>query len=276
MTRKTKTKPLDLRSRFGFHTTPFTREIRADQHFRTADYDEQVEALARAVDQRECAALIAPAGSGKTTLMHGLLARLSEVRYCVRYVKETSLSRRDLCREVALAVGAKSAGTYPALVRRLQDRFQGQIESEGVRPVLILDDAHELRSSSLGLIKVLTNFNMDSRLVLSVLLVGQPALRRALQRDELEDVARRLVHIATLRLLSRDQTRQYVEHRCTIAGAVAIPFDDSAFEALYELSRGNLRAIDRLALKALELAAAKDRDLVETVHLTEARKLVCP
>ncbi|MCP4655602.1 MAG: AAA family ATPase [bacterium] len=274
MTRKKK--PLDLRSRYGFHTTPFTREIRADQHFRTPDYDEQVEALARAVDQRECAAFVAPAGSGKTTLMHGLLARLPEVRYCVRYVKETSLSRRDLCREVALAVGAQPAGSYPSLVRRLQDRFQGQVESEGVRPVIILDDAHELRPSALGLIKVLTNFEMDSRLVLSVLLVGQPPLRRALQRDDLEDVARRLVHIATLRLLARDETRQYVEHRCTIAGATSAPFDEPAFDALYELSRGNLRAIDRLALKALELAAARQRDLVETVHLTEARKLVCP
>ncbi len=271
-----KKKPLDMRSRFGFHTTPFSREIRADQHFRTDDYDEQLQALARAVDLRECAALVAPAGTGKTMLLHGLIARLPEARYCVRYVKETSLSRRDLCREVALAIGCAPAGSYPALVRRVQDRFQGQIDTEGVRPVLILDDAHELRHSSLALIKVLTNFEMDSRLVLSVVLVGQPSLRRTLQREDLEDVARRLSHIAALRLLSREETRQYVEHRCTIVGATAVPFDEAAFDALYELSRGNLRALDRLSLKALEIAATKGRDLVEPIHLAEARKVLWP
>ena len=267
--------PKDARSRFRFHCAPFSREFPVERRFQLPHVEEAVEALYQAVCLRESAALIAPAGTGKTVAVRALSERLPEARFRVRYVKVTDLSRRDMCREISLAVEAPSAGNFPALVRNVQERLRAA-EAEGVRPVLILDEAHEMRPETLGLLKVLTNFEMDSRLVVSVVLVGQPPLRRLLQRDELEDGARRLCHVAELRLLSREETRRYVEHRCALAGNVAPPFDEAAFEALHELSRGNLRALDQLARKALEAAAGRDEDVVTAMHLVEARKVLWP
>jgi type II secretory pathway predicted ATPase ExeA len=57
-------------------------------------------------------------------------------------------------------------------------------------------------------------------------------------------MARRILHYATLRPLSRDETAKYIEHRVTIAGAPLCPFDASALDALYEIGRGNLRSTD--------------------------------
>lgn len=275
--KKPKAGPSDFRSRFHFHSMPFSRELPIDRRHQLPYYEEVIDALYRSVQQRESAALIAPAGSGKTVATRALRERLPEVRFHVHYVKVTGLSRRDMCREIAFAVGADPAGSFPSLVRNLQAHLdRSAATSDGARPVLILDDAHEMRPETLGLLKVLTNFDMDSRLVVSIVLVGQPALRRTLARDELEDVARRLSHYAELRLLSREETRRYVEHRCTIAGNLTPPFDDEAHEALYELSRGNLRAIDQLARKGLEIAAARDEDVVGAGHLVEARKVLWP
>ena len=126
------------------------------------------------------------------------------------------------------------------------------------------------------MLRVLTNFEMDSRLVVSVLLVGQPPLRTLLRRDTLEDVARRLAHIAALRPLSRAETGRYLEHRMTIAGATTSPFDAATVEAIYEVGHGNLRATDRLALKSLELAWREGVTTVSTNHAIEARKLLWP
>jgi general secretion pathway protein A len=267
--------PKDLRSRFGFHAAPFSREFPIERRFQLPHIEEAVEALHQAVLLRESAALVAPAGSGKTVALRALAERLPEARFRVRYVKVTDLSRRDMCREISLAIEAPSAGNFPALVRNVQERLRAA-EAEGVRPVLLLDEAHEMRPETLGLLKVLTNFDMDSRLVVSVVLVGQPPLRRTLQREDLEDVARRMAHFAELRLLSREETRRYVEHRCALAGNVTPPFDEAAFEALYEMSRGNLRALDQLARKALEAASAADEDTVGAPHLVLARKALWP
>lgn len=267
---------LDLRSRFGLHATPFTPEVAVEQLFTLPFFDEALTGLRRAVDERMSAALIAPAGTGKTALLRTLCSRLPEARFRVHYVKVTGLSKRDMCREIATACGAEPAGTYPTLVRRLQEHFLTASDTSGLRPLLVLDEAHDLRVEVLGMVRLLTNFDMDSRLVLSIILSGQKPLAKLLGRDDLEHIARRLAHISSLRVLSREETGRYVQHRLTIAGASTVPFDSAALDALYEIGRGNLRATDRLALKALELAHDGNADVASSAHVIEARRRVFP
>jgi general secretion pathway protein A len=267
----------DWRSRFGFHTTPFTREIAVRDRYRSEVFDEPLHALARVMSERMSAALIAPSGTGKTALLRTLIEEhLPEARYRVQYVKVANLSKRDMCREIAAAVGVASAGSYPSLVRNLQERYLALSDTDGLRLVLILDDAHELRPDVLGVLRVLTNFEMDSRLVLSVILAGQPPLTDLLRRGALEDVAKRLSHYATLRLFSRTETQTYIEHRSTVAGAKTLPFDTKSIDAIYEIGRGNLRATDSLALKSLEIAHDQDADTVDQGHVVGARKVLWP
>jgi type II secretory pathway predicted ATPase ExeA len=93
-----------------------------------------------------------------------------------------------------------------------------------------------------------------------------------LEKASCEDVAQRIAYYARLRLLSRDETTTYLEHRCTIAGARTLPFDKGAIDAMFEMTRGNLRAIDRLALGALDDAAKGKAKTVGTSNVTAARK----
>jgi type II secretory pathway predicted ATPase ExeA len=258
-------------SPMGFRKTPFTRELSVAERFALAHQTDAIDALTEAVRQRMSAALIAPAGSGKTVALRALVQALPEARYQVRYVKVTGLSKRDLCKEVAAVCGLSPTGIYPQLVRKLQEAFAHTSSTDGLRPVLVLDEAHDLRRESLAMLRLLTNFEMDSRLVLSVLLSGQPPLRTMLGRPDQEAVAHRLAHYATLRLMSRDETRAYVEHRCTVAGAQTDPFDGDAHETIFEMSRGNLRAIDRLALKSLELSAKAGTQAVSSGEVIAAR-----
>jgi general secretion pathway protein A len=238
--------------------------------------EEAFEGLKRCVDQRMSGGLIAPAGSGKTALIRRLAASLPEARHHVTYVKVTCLSKRDMCKEISRAMGSELAGTYASLVAKLQTRVHEILNTDARRPVLILDEAHDLRPDVLAILRVLTNFEMDSRLVMSILLVGQPSLREMLARDDQEAVTRRLSFIGTLRLLSREETNRYVKHRCTIAGVQATPFDESALETIYELSRGNMRAIDSLALESLVLADQQEDAVVTGQHVVTVRKHLWP
>lgn len=266
----------DLRSRFGMHSLPFTRELPVEQRLALPVFEEALSAMRRVVEQRMSGVLIAPAGCGKSSLLRALRADLPEARYNVHYVKVTDLSKRDMCRELAVAVGAQPAGCYPMLVRRLQEHFAAAADSDGLRPVVLIDEAHDLRRDVLRMLRLLTNFDMDSRLVVSIVLAGQTPLRAMLRRDEMEDIARRIAHYATIRPLSRPEAVRYIEHRCAVAGATTVPFDDGARDAIFEVARGNLRATDQLALKTLETAHAADCDVADASHVVEARKVLWP
>jgi len=267
---------MELRAQFGLQATPFTRELPVRHRFAHHQFDEILLDLRQAIEERMSAALIAPAGTGKTALVRALCDQLPEARYRVHYVKVDSLSKRDMCRAITAALALPSAGSTPGLIRHIQAAVEGAAHNDGLRTLLIFDDAHELRSDVLGLLETLTNYAMDSQLLLSLLLIGQPPLAELLRRPDLEDVARRLSHYATLRPLSRDETRAYVLHRCTVAGATTEPFDEGAHDAIFEIGRGNLRATDRLGLKALQLAARKDCDAVDHTLVIEARRALWP
>lgn len=267
---------MDLRSTFGFHTTPFTRELRTEDMMSLPFVDEGIQRISKTIEKRMSAVLTGPAGGMKTGALRKLVENLPEARYRTRYVKVTGLSKRDMCREIAAVCGIDSAGQFASLVRRLQERFENDYSTDGLRPVLILDEAHDLRPDVLGMFRILTNFHMDSKLVLSVVLAGQLGLKELLSRDDQEAMARRIVCYVTFRSLTRDETQNYIAHRCMVAGARNCPFDSGAVDAIFEMSRGNARTIDNLALGAIEAAAASKLNAVSSIHVVDARRSLWP
>jgi type II secretory pathway predicted ATPase ExeA len=197
---------IDLRSTFHFHTPPFTREIRPEDVAPLPHLREATDGIRRAIEARMSAAIMGPAGSGKTVVLRVLRHQLPEARYRIYYLKIASGSKRDLCSQLADVCGVPRAGRLHIVLDRLQERFLALVQSDGLRPTLLLDEAHELWPDTLSMLRILTNFEMDSRLVLSVVLAGQAPLKHMLARDEHDDIARRIFHYVTLRALSRDET----------------------------------------------------------------------
>ena len=257
--------------RLGLSRIPFTREFDHCDHVKWPFINDEVDRLLRTVKSRMSAALIAPAGNGKTVALRTLAKKLPEASYHVSYIKVTSLSRRDMCREIAAAIGAKSAGTYPSLVRSVQQRLDTELGNEGRRPVLLIDEAHDMRPETLAMLRILTNFDMDSRLVVSLVLVGQPTLKTMLAMPELSEISSRLNHCGEIRLLTREESYRYLDHRCRSAGASGNLFDEDAVEGVFEITRGNMRAIDRLALEAIYELAEMGGDKVTPEIVVKVR-----
>ena len=114
---------------------------------------------------------------------------------------------------------------------------------------------------------------MGSTLV-SIILTGQPKMRDLLKREELQDIAQRIYHHTELRLLSAEESKDYLHHRCTVAGLSPFPFDDSATQSIFVLSRGNMRIMDLLCLKSLELASKRNLSGVGESLILEAKKTI--
>ena len=270
------TSHIDIRAHFGLNALPFTREFPINKRFKHDPAEQALAALRHTVEHRMSGVLMAPAGSGKTVVLRALVDELPEARYRCTYVKVTSLGKRDFCRELSKVIGCRSAGQYNTLVRNIQEHVSASVTGDGIRPLFLIDEAHDMAPEVLAILRILTNFDMDSRLVLSVIVAGQPRLASTLKRPELAAVTGRMAHFAILRNFGRQELADYVRHRLTLAGARQPLFTDSAQDTLFELGGGNPRATDTLAFKALHIDAAKKASVVEANDLLEARAQVLP
>ena len=143
-------------------------------------------------------------------------------------------------------------------------------QSKKQHPILICDEAHLLCHPALEQLPLLLNFDMDSSHYLSLLLIGEPLLRRTLSLQIHEPLRQRIAMHYHLEGLSREELDAYLAHQLKAAGVSQPLFDDTARQALYQATKGILRKVNKLALAALRLAAASKTSIVGEAILLDA------
>src|SRR3989475_13033291 len=101
-------------------------------------------------------------------------------------------STLDLLRQLALELDLEPAHYRGDLVRQISETIVRLNQSKKQHPILICDEAQLLRHAALEQLPLLLNFDMDSSHYLSLLLVGQPLLRRTLSLQMHEALRQRI------------------------------------------------------------------------------------
>jgi hypothetical protein len=122
-------KSTDRLATFDFYADPFTHENTTDHDLRLPIHDEAFAGRLSAALARMPAALIAPAGTGKTALLRRLHRGLPEARDHAHDVNVTGRPKRDRRRESAVTCGAAPADSSPMRVRRLRSRLHSRRRS---------------------------------------------------------------------------------------------------------------------------------------------------
>jgi len=255
---------------FGFTHPPFHGPLAADQLFRPPGLEELHSRLRYLVDSRAIGLLTGEPGSGKSTALRRLRDALHPDQVRALYLHDTLVNPADFCRQLALALGLQPEWSRAMTFRLIQQEIQRLVQERHLTVLLIIDEAHNLRSDVLALFPLLTNFDWDGGGRLAVLFAGQSGLRQTLRLSHLEALAQRITIRFALRGLDRDTTRLYLEHRLKIAGLDRPLLTAPAHEALFEASQGVMRRIDTLAHHALAAAALSRAKLVEPEHILQA------
>ena len=71
----------------------------------------------------------------------------------------------------------------------LRDRWQAHIDAALSRPVLIADEAQEMKAAVLAELRLLSSARLDSHVLLTVVLAGDGRLLQRLRSDELSALA---------------------------------------------------------------------------------------
>jgi DamX protein len=128
------------------------------------------------------------------------------------------------------------------------------ILQQGIKPALIIDDAHELDTDVLEQLLMLRQSVMElCGRSFGLVLIAESSIENTLSNLEADLPEISQAHSLVLRPLTREQTAAYVDHRLRIAGLfLANPFTDEDINALIQEGHGLPGSINPLATLKLE------------------------
>jgi general secretion pathway protein A len=220
-------------------------------------------------------------GTGKTTLCRLLLEQLPE-HARVALVLNPRLSPVELletiCEELHLDLGhldGGKRGSIKALVDTLNKHLL-EAYAQGLRVVLIIDEAQNLSVDALEQVRLLTNLETDTQKLLQIILLGQPELRDMLARPELRQLAQRITARYHLTPLSGPETEAYLRHRYAIAGGLRFPFEPAAVRRIHAHSGGVPRLTNVIAERALLAGYAHEQAMLDARMVDRAAREALP
>ncbi len=224
------------------------------------------EALARleyVVEAREFMVLTGEIGSGKTTLSRALLDRLDE-SYRPILLINPRVSPNQFLRAVSKGLGIERPRYFK--VDLLEEIYQTlyDLYEEGISPVVIIDEAQLIPGKkTFEEIRLLTNFQLDDTNLITLILMGQPELRKRLDSGHYRALRQRIGMFYHLPPLSLEETEEYINFRLHVAGRDDPLFTKEAISLIHRFSSGIPRKINNLASNALLEGFGRDAPIID-------------
>ena len=129
-------------------------------------------------------------------------------------------------------------------------------------PVIIIDEANYINNTILNDLKILFNFEMDSRDRAAILLAGLPKLNSTLRLAIHEPLYQRLVMNYNLEGLSKEEGRSYIHEKLKGSGCNQTVFHESAVEAILNAADGTPRIINKLCNACLLIGDSNKSEII--------------
>jgi MSHA biogenesis protein MshM len=233
--------------RFGLARDPFRNEPQLEFWFGASPHVAAGRRLRRCIEQgKELCVLLGPIGSGTTTVARALFEQLDPERFeLALWVPLRGVGADELRSSLARQLGVEApAAERTASVRQLFAHLVA-LHQEGRHAVVGIDEAHTLAAEALAELRMLLNLEHEDRRLLSIVLIGSPALAAALEHDP--GLAGRVELQATLEPLAPDEAQAYLAHRLETAGGAPTLLDAGVARAIATRAQGLPRRLNALA-----------------------------
>jgi len=247
---------------FNLRCKPFSKTPDPSFLFHSRGHEEALARLQIAVEEKEIIVLTGEIGSGKTTLSRALMDSLDE-RYKIISILNPRLTAAQFLRIMARRFDIDHNQPKDDLLEAIYGKVYDDY-TKGITPVIIIDEAQLIPDkSTFEEIRLLTNFQLDDENLLSLVLIGQPDLRKRLERKTYLPFRQRIGLFYHLNPLTDEEIREYIRHRLRLAGRETPLFSDDAIEAICRYSRGIPRNINNIASNSLLEAFGAGRDIID-------------
>ena len=260
---------MDYFTRYGLEFNPFIKNSK-EILVTTSEYKETLLRLDYLAKTKGFGLLTGSAGRGKTTAIRTWTATLNPSLYKVVYSSLSTLTPNDFYRNLVKELGSEPAFKKPDNFRIIQEEITRLSLEKRKTPIIIIDEANYINNAILNDLKILFNFEMDSRDRAAILLAGLPKLNSTLQLQIHEPLKQRIVMNYNLEGLSKEEGRTYIEEKLKGAGCNQTIFEDAAVEAILNAADGTPRLINKYCNAAMLLGDSDKANLITTDIVMQA------
>ena len=223
---------------FGLKSYPFTNDIEPEQMYQSAAMAELATRLDHLIELRGIGILTGDSGAGKSAGCRKMVSTLHSGLFKVAYVPLSTGNPMDLYKSIAWELGLPSVRNRAALYRQIRLEVTRLCVDAKVNPILVVDEAQNLRNDVIEELRLLTNYAMDSENRLCLLLCGQTELRRRISMAVHEALNQRVIVRFHLPPLTRDELSEYISHLLRRAGTELPVFEPAAIETIFQALPG--------------------------------------
>ena len=183
-------------------------------------------------------------GSGKTTLICDLIKRLAG-NVTLAKVFNTKVNSEQLIAMINDDFGLDVKGKDKVSLFKDLNDFLIEQHARRFNPVLIIDEAQNLKPDLLEEIRMVSNLETSTSKLLQIVLVGQPELRDVLSLPQLRQLRQRISINCRITPLNKEETLEYILHRFEVAGnRDAVTFSSGSIDIIYQYTKGIPRLVN--------------------------------
>ena len=170
---------------------PFTSAVPVPALYASAAHKEAVARLRWLISARGLGVFTGEVGSGKTVALRAAADGLDASRHTLIYLPNPQIGVRGIHGALAMALGQAPRFYHSTLIPQVEAALAAEAD-ERTHVVLAVDESHLLTGEQLEAVRMLTNHNLDSGSPLTILLIGQPTLKRRLRVGDMAALDQRV------------------------------------------------------------------------------------
>ncbi len=257
-------------SYYGLEFNPFDKEIETKYAFETADFKILKNRLEFVKENKTMALITGNPGMGKTFVIRNFLNELNNNLYKVVYICMSTITTFEFYRQLCFELGIEPSFKKIDMFRDIQERILNLSRDKKVNVIIVLDEAQYLKPSILNDLKILLNFDMDSKNYVSLILVGQPVLNSILRRNIFDALSQRITVSYNMCGFNKNELNDYINSRIKLAHGNNGIFNEQAIEAIYNASNGSIRVVNNIITKSLIIGKSKQLSTIDSNLILEA------
>lgn len=256
---------------FGFKVEPFANDLNPKNLLKLPGMISVKERMDYILNLGGVMVVTGDVGSGKSTSLRFSKSHhhSSAVLILDLVANSGSLSEfyKQLCWSLDLTIQSSSRAF---LLKTFKQTLSDIVSTKKQKVVLVVDEANLLRPEVLAELHTMTQFENDSKNLISVVLAGQSNLLDKLTFRTSAPLASRVIARTHLTSINQDQMHEYLKHHLQMSGVKKMLFADEAVTAIHQGSGGLLRRANSLARGGLVAAAIEKEELVSAEHIRMA------